>query len=156
MACRAGEELSSQFTVPAIPLNFLNRTWTQFNLESVPIGTELQFHHDSKSSSSMMSCHCFVCQTYPHRLNPLLFNLFLKNMGMIGSVIGFEAQVMILQAVLCQMRIDRVPIWLEKVRWENEGVKTRFLTPRAIFSAKNGWKLKNGIVLESAVPELSK
>ena len=34
-----------------------------------------------------------------------LFNLFLKNMGMIGSAIGFEAQVMILQAVLCQIRI---------------------------------------------------
>ena len=26
-------------------------------------------------------------------------------MGMIGSAIGFEAQVMILQAVLCQIRI---------------------------------------------------
>ena len=25
-----------------------------------------------------------------------------------------------------QQQLDRVPIWLEKVRWENEGVKTRF------------------------------
>ena len=55
----------------------------------------------------------------------------------------------------CLRLLDRVPICLEKVRWENEGVKTRFFTSRANFLANNGWKLKNGIVLESAVREFS-
>ena len=29
--------------------------------------------------------------------------------------------------------VDRVPIWLEKVRWENEGVKTRFFNFKSHF-----------------------
>ena len=36
-----------------------------------------------------------------------------------------------------------------------KGLKRAFLTSRAIFSAKNGRKLKNGTFLESAVREFS-
>ena len=48
--------------------------------------------------------------------------------------------------IIVYCRLDRVPIWLEKVRWENEGVKTRFFIFDSHFLSRKWLKtLKLGI-----------